>query len=117
MNRKEFFKKLGLGALVAVVAPKVLTKEDESHLFTQSRGNGHILSYKDAQLIADESLKARMWYPQSQISHADFMRSAEIYQRYYDEAWRKLEVAFMKSQKEKITKDLILYGRAETKLF
>ena len=63
MNRKEFFKKLGLGALVVAVTPKALAKEDESHLFTQSRGNGHILSYKDAQLIADEDLKARMQYP------------------------------------------------------
>jgi len=44
------------------------------------------------------------------------MRSAEIYQRYYDEACRKFEVALRKSQKEKITKDLILYGRTETKL-
>lgn len=28
MNRKEFFKKLGLGALVVAVAPKVLAKDE-----------------------------------------------------------------------------------------
>jgi hypothetical protein len=61
MNRKEFFKKLGLGALIVAVAPKVLAKEEESHLFTYSRDNEHALSYKDAQLIADENIKAMQY--------------------------------------------------------
>ena len=63
MNRKEFFKRLGLGALVAFAAPKLLAQKEESHFFTYSRRDERVLSYKDAELIADESLKMRMQYP------------------------------------------------------
>lgn len=39
MNRKEFFKKLGLGVLGIAVAPKVLAeiKEERSHVISVSR--------------------------------------------------------------------------------
>jgi hypothetical protein len=47
MNRKEFFKKLGLGALVVAVAPKVLAQENESHLLTVSRTTDKEDTFKD----------------------------------------------------------------------
>ncbi len=47
MNRKEFFKKLGLGALVVAVAPKVLAQENESHLLTVSRSPDKEDTFKD----------------------------------------------------------------------
>ena len=91
MNRKEFFKKLGLGALVVAVAPKVLEPQDESHLFTYSRGDGRALSYKDAQLIADEDLKMGMWCPHY---------FPELVKRYgeIDIQWLNYQIAFQKAK-------------------
>ena len=54
MNRKEFFKKLGLGALVVAVAPKVLAEENESHLLTVSRTPDRENTFKDGKLLTNE---------------------------------------------------------------
>lgn len=79
MNRKDFFKKIGLGALVALTAPKLLAKEGRDYLLYNNRlypfkvKDGYLSAtitpdwdnrtYKDAQLIADEDIKMGMWVP------------------------------------------------------
>ena len=63
MNRKEFLKKLGLGALVVAVAPKVLADDGYTEGLIPFIRRTSTLSFKDAQLIADEDLKIRMQYP------------------------------------------------------
>jgi hypothetical protein len=136
MNRKEFFKKLGLGALVAVVAPKMLADDgyteglipfikrihkNKHPLSSYDRFEGLALSYKgdmDPVEILRETgniicKKRRMGHTAEQT---EFMKSVLPYQRYNEEAWRKFEATPMKGEKERVIKDLILYGRAETKL-
>ena len=58
MNRKEFFKKLGLGALVVAVAPKVLAKKE----YVKCEDHSHLEPIMDRvnKLIADGDLKIRM---------------------------------------------------------
>jgi len=56
MNRKDFFKKLGAGVIVAAVAPKVLVKETKE---------ASAISYKEAQRKADLDLQMRMLEEQS----------------------------------------------------
>lgn len=56
MNRKEFFKKLGLGALVVAVAPKVLAEKENGHLMTVSRTPDHEDTFKDGLLTNEEGI-------------------------------------------------------------
>ena len=52
MNRKDFFKKLGLGAIVAFTAPKLLSEDLSSsgisnNCFSSSRHDGMTDTFKD----------------------------------------------------------------------
>ena len=67
MNRKDFFKKLGLGALVVAIAPKMLAQKEETLVHTKGLmpfiQRASTLSYKDTQLLSDYDWNTGMWLP------------------------------------------------------
>lgn len=107
MNRKDFFKKLGIGVASMIVAPKVIAKVSQ---------NNSIIWDEDAMMRCNYYSHS-LWNPPKPISEAEFMDAVRTYQRYYDEAWRKLECSLMKEEKERVIKDLILHGTAKTNYY
>jgi len=63
MKRKEFFKRLGLGAAAAIIAPKVIASALEEELKVKE---GWELLNK-ADLLSEKDLEVIEWYEQGRI--------------------------------------------------
>ena len=89
MNRKEFFKKLGIGVAAIVVAPKILIPSQKAVLTT-----GGVIPY-----IANESLrKYPMRYDECYKMPDIYPDLVRKYQHIYDESWMRLYEALEKAK-------------------
>ena len=90
MNRLSFLKKLGIGAVLAIVAPKILFSKKRTYP-------------KLTPKLVDEWIgsKPGMWIPRpktARISEEEFRKLCIKYAHYYDMAWVKLQIKIDKAR-------------------
>lgn len=112
MNRKEFFKKLGIGVAAMIVAPQLLVKVSKDNYC-----EGLVPYLRRTQEPTDQAW-CKMWAErvyQQWKTEGSLIEQIKPHLDSINKSWLKMQVALDKERK-RVIRDLITYGRAETNL-